>query len=261
MDVSTLFRALLAFERDWIESAVDTVRKDWGTVTRSALYPLIHRANMAIVERVPANGVPDILADVDDVFHDAPVSFRSLLFEDARLAFEAQEAFVALGFRPTADLAMARLGLPSCIVNPDVEVREVGPAAGIDDFRRIKRAIDDERGYGSEVHDQMWALDGRRKALLGTKDLVAYLGGVPAGTVSVRPRAPYAVVEDVATHPRFRMRGVGRTMIFEACNRAIQERCEWVLLTADLFDTPKEMYQTLGFHPIGEIRGFHRGTE
>jgi len=29
-------------------------------------------------------------------------------------------------------------------------------------------------------------------------------------------------------------------------------------LTADLFDTPKEMYKTLGFEPIGEVRGFVR---
>jgi len=28
------------------------------------------------------------------------------------------------------------------------------------------------------------------------------------------------------------------------------------LLTADLFDTPKEMYKTLGFEAVGEVRGF-----
>jgi hypothetical protein len=47
-------------------------------------------------------------------------------------------------------------------------------------------------------------------------------------------------------------------MVFEACRRAASARCEWVLLTADLFDTPKEMYKTLGFAPIGEVRAFVR---
>jgi len=54
------------------------------------------------------------------------------------------------------------------------------------------------------------------------------------------------------------MRGVGRTMLFEACKRAIEARCEWVVLISDLFDTPKEMYKTLGFEAIGEVRGFLR---
>src|SRR5437660_798319 len=86
----------------------------------------------------------------------------------------------------------------------------------------------------------------------------ANLDGTAAGTVSVWPRGIFAWIDNVATHPDFRMRGVGRTMLFEACKRAIEARCEWTLLISDLFDTPKEMYKTLGFEAIGEVRGFLR---
>src|SRR5207245_9426584 len=71
-------------------------------------------------------------------------------------------------------------------------------------------------------------------------------------------RPPFAWIDDVETHPDFRLRGIARTMIFEACRRAASARCEWVLLTTDLFDTPKGMYRTLGFEPVGEVRGVVR---
>ena len=117
-----------------------------------------------------------------------------------------------------------------------------------------------EKGFGHSpaVIDQMWGVWRERSQRVGMRPYVAYLNGTPAGTVSVWPRGLFAWVDDVATRPEFRMRGVGRTMIFEACKRAIEARCEWVVLISDLFDTPQAMYKTLGFEPIGEVRGFLR---
>lgn len=258
MDLPTLFRTLLTFQRDWVKAAVDVTPRPWGAVIRNDRFSRVYMANMALAERLPSGGPSEILADMDDVFRDSSVRFRSILFEDAQAAFDGQEEFIASGFRPTAEVAMARLGLPSCFVNPDVDVREAAEGTRREDFRQITRAIHDEAAYGPEVHSQLWSLDEERKALVGEKDYVAYLGDEPAGTFSVWPRRPYAVVESVATHPRFRKLGVGRTMIFDACNRAISAGCEWILLVADLFDTPKMMYKTLGFEPIGELRGFFR---
>ena len=127
-----------------------------------------------------------------------------------------------------------------------------------DAFRLLKIATESASGYSREVVDQLWGLWHDRSCHVGMTPYVAYLNGVPAGTISVWARGPFAWIDDVATHPDFRLRGVARTMIFEACRRAASARCEWVVLTADLFDTPKEMYKTLGFEPIGEVRGFVR---
>lgn len=253
-----LFNALLDFQRRWIEAAVEVRRRPWGAITRADRFPLVYMANMARVDRAPAGGPEEILADMDDAFDGTPVRFRSVVFEDPQEAFEAQEAFAGWEFRPTAQLAMARVGLPACITNPDVELREVGQGASEEDFREITRTIHEESGYPAEVHRQLYALDAERKAVVGMRDFVAFLKDEPAGTVSLWVRGPYAIVENVATHPRFRMQGVGRTTIFEACRRAVDARCEWTLLTANLFDSPQLMYKTLGFAPIGEIRGFLR---
>lgn len=258
MDTAELFRTLLGLQRTWMEAAVEVLRRPWGVITRSDRYPLIYMANMARVDVAPAGGPEEVLADMDDAFEGTPVRFRSIVFEDPQEAFGAQEAFAGWEFRPTAQLAMARVGLPVCVTNPDVELREVGQGAAEADFREITRTIHEESGYRAEVHRQLYALDGERKAVVGMRDFVAYRKDEPAGTVSLWVRGPYAVVENVATHPRFRMQGVGRTAIFEACQRAVDARCEWTLLTANLFDRPQLMYKTLGFAPIGEIRGFLR---
>ena len=126
------------------------------------------------------------------------------------------------------------------------------------DFRAIAAATDVAFGHSRDVIEQLWGVWRERSKRVGMQPYVAYLDGTAAGTVSVWPRGIFAWIDNVATHPDFRMRGVGRTMLFEACKRAIEARCEWTLLISDLFDTPKEMYKTLGFEAIGEVRGFLR---
>ncbi len=253
-----MFRALLDFQRRWTEAAVTVLPRPWGVLVRSERYPLVHMGSMALVHALPPEGPPRILADLDEALRGSDIRHRLVVFESALEAYESQDAFARDAFTPTADLALARLGLPSCVVNPDVDVRRIGEGASEDDFRAIARAIHEEAGYGREVHDQIYGLERERRAAVGMLDYVAYLEGERAGIVSLWPRGPFALLDNVATHPRFRMRGVGRTMIFEACEAAARERCEWALLTADLFDRPQTMYKSLGFEPIGEIRGFLR---
>ncbi len=253
-----MLRAVLEFLRTARELAPKKVRTSWGTIYRDDRFPLIHQANLGWVSVPPDEGPAKMLADLDDAFRGTAVPHRVLLFEDAERAFEAQEEFARLGFRPTAELAMAKVGLPDCIVNREVEIRPAAEGSGIDEFRSIMMATEATFGYSPAVLDQLWGVRREWSRAFGMHPYVGYLNGVPAGTVSVWPRGIFAWIDDVATHPDFRMRGVGRTMIFEACKRAMEARCEWILLTSDLFDTPQVMYKTLGFQPIGEVRGFLR---
>ena len=255
-----MLRAVIEFLRTWRQQCPAEDRTSWGAIYRDDRFPLIHDANLGWVSTVPTGGPEVILEDLDDAFRGTAVRHRALLFEDAEEAFAVQEAFVRLGFRATAELALAKVGLPDCIVNPEVEVRpaEDGPAAK--GFRAVTMATEAASGYSREVLDQLWGVRQYRSRRVGMRPYLAYLNGVPAGTVSVWPRGKFAWIDDVATHPDFRMRGVGRTLIFEACKRAEEAGSEWALLTSDLFDTPQEMYKSLGFHPIGEVRGFLRDS-
>lgn len=258
MDTGELLRAVIEFLRTGREHAPAKRRTPWGTIYRDDRFPQIHQANLGWVSALRERGPAEVLEDLDREFDGTAIRHRFLLFEDADSAFGVQEAFVRLGFRPTAELALAMVGLPDCIVNPELEVRAADGGTALEDFRSVLRATEAGFGYSPEVLEQMWGLWRSRAPRIGVRPYVAYLNGAPAGTISVWPRGVFALIDDVATHPQFRMRGVARTMIFEACRHAIEAHCEWVVLTSDLFDTPKEMYQTLGFHPIGEVRGFLR---
>ena len=258
VDTDELLRAVIEFLRLWREQASSHVPTSWGTIYRDERFHTIHQANLGWVASLPKEGPSKILADLAAAFRGTAVRHQALLFEDAAEAYTVQEELAGQGFRPMSELAMAKVGLPACIVNPEVEIRPAVEGAPAEAFRLLKIATESASGYSREVVDQLWSLWHDRSGRVGMTPYVAYLNGVPAGTISVWARGPFAWIDDVATHPDFRLRGVARTMIFEACRRAASARCEWVVLTADLFDTPKEMYKTLGFEPVGEVRGFVR---
>lgn len=255
MDTNDLLRAALDFQRTWVETGGEVTRTAYGAIVRAPRYPLIHMANLAWVERLPG-GVEEVLADLDAAFEGTGVRHRNVIFGDAQAAFEHQETFAALGFQPLADLTMAQMGLPACIANPDLDLREVGAGAPEEDHRRLRMRLFEGVGYGAEESRQLYAVARERGAALGQKDFVGYFQGAPAGTISLWARRGFGFIQDVATMPEFRNRGVARTMLFHASKRALAERCEYTLLFTDLFDSPQAMYRTLGYFPIGEVRSF-----
>ncbi len=258
MDTHGLLRATLDFVRTWIETGGELERTPWGALLRNDRYPRIYMANLAWVERMPRGGVDELLTDLDRVFAGTPVHHRNLIFEDAQVAFENQEAFAAQGFQPLGELAMARVGLPACITNPDVAMREVGADAPEDDYRRLRMRLFEGLGYDPEEARQLYGIARERGAILGEHDYVGYVQGVPAATVSLWCRGSFGFLSDVATMPEFRNRGVARTMIFAASKASINEGCEYSFLVTDLLDFPQAMYKTLGYQPVGEIRSFLR---
>ncbi len=256
VDTNDLLRAALAFERTWVETGGEVIRTAYGAIVRAPRYPRIHMANLVWVERLPRGGIDEVLADLEAAFAGTKVRHRNVIFEDAQAAFEQQEAFAALGFRPLADLTMAKLGLPACIANPDLDLREVGTGAPEDDYRRLRLRVFEGIGYGMEESRQLYAIARERGAALGQRDFVGYFQGAPAGTISLWTRRGYGFIQDVATMPEFRNRGVARTMLFLASKRALAAQCEYTLLFTDLSDSPQAMYKTLGYFPVGEVRTF-----
>ena len=260
MDVAQLHGALIDNVRTWVQTGSEVLKKPYGFIVRDLRHPLVYDSNLAWVDVAPPGGAELILDDLDAAFLEDGIDHRLVLFADADIAYAEQEAFVAARFRPQADLVMAKLGLPSCIVNPDVDVKEVGRDIPDGDFHLVQMALQAESGHTPEVSRQVYEVGRIRREALGERAFVGYLNGEPAATYTISPRGIFADVSNVGTLPRFRMRGIGRTMIFHACTTAASAGCEYVLLTADLFDTPQAMYKTLGFEPVGELRGFLRKT-
>ena len=258
MDLKDLHATTLGLIRRWTEEGSDVERTAWGEILRTDAYPLVHWANMGWVDRVPGDGIGTVLEDLEVAFRKAPTPHRYLIVADASAAYACQDALVAAGFTPRVEVAMARVGPPSCIVNEDLEIREVRGDALEEDFRRVTAAIHAERGYGGEESRQVHAHDRERARVLGERAYVGYLGGSAVATVGLWPQGAYGLVGNVATLPAHRMKGVGRTMIHEVLNEATRAKVEWALLTAERETWVPTMYETLGFHPVGELWQFLR---
>ncbi len=258
VDVRDLHSALVDLTRTWVQARAEVDPKSYGILVRDLSHPLVHNTNLAWVDGPLEPGLDRILDDLDTAFLGTDVLHRFVMFSDAQVAYDHQDAFLAAGFHPHAEIVMAKVGLPACIVNPDVGVREVEEDAPEADYRLVRMAIHDGLGYSPEESRQVYDVERIRRDALGDRAFVGYLRAVPAATYTLWPRGIFAVIGNVATLPAFRMHGVGRTMIFDACRRAAFARCEYVLLTTDLFDTPQAMYKTLGFEPVGELRGYLR---
>ncbi len=256
MDTGDLLRACLEFERTWAETGATVRPTAYGATIRNDRFPRVYLANLAWVHRMPPGGVNAILEDLDAAFEGSAIRHRNVLFEDAQVAFENQETFAARGFRPLAELAMARVGLPACITNPDVQIREVGPEAPEDDYRRLRMRVFEGLEYDAEEVRQVYGIARDHDAALGVRAFVGYVGSTPAATISLWPRGRFACIGDVATMPEFRNRGIGRTLVFEISKRALMAGCEYSVLFTDPFESPREMYATLGYQPVGEVRSF-----
>ncbi len=256
MDTQELLRAGQGFERTWAETGATIRKTPYGATIRNDDFPRIYMANLAWVERVPSGGLDAILDDLDAAFEGSGTRHRNVEFEDAQMAFEHQEAFAERGFRPLSELAMARVGLPACITNHDVSIREVGKDAPEEDYRRLRKRVFAGLEYDREESEQLYAIARHHGAVLGQHDFVGYLQAEPAATISLWPRGQFAYIGDVATMPEFRNRGVARTLIFEISKKALSQGCEYSLLFTDPFDSPRALYKTLGYEPVGEVRSF-----
>jgi len=258
VDLRELHRAALEFLRAWTRSRGISETTPFGEIVRNERFPLVHIANLAWVDAVPEGGPAPVLAALDGAFLGTDVVHRHVLFTDPAAAYEAQAAFAGLGFQPTAEVALARVGLPNCIVNDEVELREVGRDAPEDDLRTVVRAVHGDRGYTPEESRQVHDLDRLRAADLGNRAFVGYLDGRPVASADLWPRGRFGMIGNVGTVPAYRMKGAGRTMIFRMLETAMEERVEYALLTANLSTWTPTLYKTLGFTPVGEVRGFLR---
>lgn len=242
--------------RAWTTARCEVHPRPWGEIVANARFPLIYMVNHARVRALPAGGLDALLADVDGFFADRHVGHRELVFLDPVLGHSLQETFVALGYGPKADVTMVRLGNAPCIKNPDVTVVEATSRTGRADFDTIQTALCREEGYSDEVARQLGGVRDVRQRTLGERPFVAYLDRKPAGTFNMWKRGDMAMVEDVGTHPDFRRRGVGRTMIEEATAEAAAMGAQWVALFTDPSRVARGMYESLGFVVTGEIRRF-----
>src|SRR5256712_8772434 len=217
-----LFSEVLQASFATLSSVSRVQKRPWGALAIAPDYPAVHDANMAWVERVPKSGIGQVLLELDNATRSQGVSFRHLEFSDPGAAHEVADTLTDMGFAPSRMLAMVRLGVSTCIRNPDLEVREVDTPEEWEVFDAIFSELHRESGYSDEVSREIIERHRARLSKLKERVYMGLFGGEGAGVATLVPRTRVAYVAEVGTRPKFRRRGVGRTLVEEVSNLAPQ---------------------------------------
>jgi GNAT superfamily N-acetyltransferase len=111
--------------------------------------------------------------------------------------------------------------------------------------------------YNMLLHTEFMA--SKRLKSPPVRSWMACVESVPRAFLSSwQGRNGMGMLEDLYTHPDFRHRGLATALIAAGVRNARSNGAGPLLIVADPDDTPKQMYERLGFRPLFLIREFLR---
>ena len=257
--LETLFEYILEAEFAVLSSASEVRRRPWGAVLVAADYPAVREANLAWVDRVPAGGISQVILELDGAMRAQGISFRRLEFSDPKAAHGVQQTLVDLGYRPARAVAMVRLGDAPSFRNLDLEVREVDTPAEWEVFDAVMAELHAERGVGAEASKAILEWYHGRAAALGERAYMGLFEGEAAGIASIVPRPRLGLIAEVGTRPEHRKKGVARSLVEVVSDRSQALGLPYTGVVAPWDnEAARDLYASLGYQPVGEVRGFQR---
>jgi len=252
--VSARERAL-AFLRETYRCRADRVeRRAWGELVVSPTLPLVYDANFAVVDRWDGDAA-QLWREMERA--QRALAHRKVVLHDEDLAARLGPGIATLDVEfHSRYLIMAQQRPPDRAADPAVEVVGIGDA----DWADGRAALLEEAGHGSdpELVRQLLELDRRLARTLEARHLAAVVEGEVASYAALYRSGAVAQIEDVATLPEQRGRGLARAVVLHAAAVARREGAELVFLVADEADWPQRLYRRLGFEPIGVETVFGR---
>jgi ribosomal protein S18 acetylase RimI-like enzyme len=228
----------------------------WGELVVTPSLARVYDANFAIVTKWDGTA-GELEREMDRVQAEAGFAHRKTVFPNEELADTLWPAIVRQGWDfASRYLLMAHRRSPDRAPDSTVEVVGVGDV----DWARGRRAMIEPEGHGSdpELVRQLLELDQRLSGAMEVRHLAAVVGGEVASYVGLYQERAIAQIEDVATLPAYRNRGLARAVVLHAAAEARRGGAELVFLVADEGDWPKELYARLGFDAIGVEHVFGR---
>jgi predicted GNAT family acetyltransferase len=253
--MSDALRRASAFEETLREQCADRILPlPWGRAVFNRALNRVWELNVVRVER-GGIAINDLVAEADRLQGGAGLAHRRIVVLDEEAGAALTPGFEERGWKTDCFVYMVHGSEPP--VGPKtVRVEEVEREA-VDPLREtIIRA--EPWGDDDEVVRQ----------LLRSSELVAKAGrgrqfavlvdGKPVSAADLYSDGRTAQIEDVATVPDYRGRGLATAVVLQALNEAARAGHEFVFLIADDTDWPKELYAKLGFEPVGRKFAFLR---
>lgn len=219
-------------------------RRPWrgGTAFLTPTLPKVWDANFFRLER---EGNPAaIAAEAARLATEAGLAHATIVVGDEGRAERVRAGLAELGYELTRFLMMRLDGVPE---PPDAPTEEVTA----EDVAASRRQLTLESFPGDdELADQLGELD-RRLATIPSRWFAVREGGEVVARAWLRSDGRLAQVEDVATSPSARGRGLARAVVSAAARVAVDEGHDLIFLIAEADETTPELYRKLGFQPLG----------
>jgi ribosomal protein S18 acetylase RimI-like enzyme len=243
-----------AFEEAMRDAAVErVVETRLGPALFNDTFRILWMLNVLRVERAGDATADEIASEAERVQGEAGLLHRRVLLTDPDAGRRLAPDFRRLGW--TADHFLFMVLKRSPLGEADTSiVREVG----FDRLRELRRAIHLEQLPKEKPEALEQILDSAQlfETAGNARHFAVMVDGRVVSATDLFSDGKTAQVEEVATLPEFRGRGYASVVVRRAVEEALAGGHDFVFLTADVDDWPKELYRRLGFDEVGSKWAF-----
>jgi ribosomal protein S18 acetylase RimI-like enzyme len=225
----------------------------WGTAIFNMDVPRVYDQNLLRVERgFDELSVAALEQEAERLQGPAGLLHRKVVLPDEDAGERLSRAFAERSWRRARHVVMAHRGAaPGEPLHPVRETR----APALRDARRRAFA----RDLGSSAATQVTAaLELVARVVASSRAFVVESRGEVMSWCMLYEEGGVGEIDDVVTAVEHRRRGYGRAVVEAATRASLAAGNELTFLVADDDDWPKDLYERLGFEPIGRRYEFTR---
>ncbi|HEX5470083.1 MAG TPA: GNAT family N-acetyltransferase [Gaiellaceae bacterium] len=241
------FARAAAFEEKMRDAAVErVVETRFGPALFNDTYRDLWMLNVLRVEKAVPAGAAELAEEAERV--QAGLPHRRVLVLDTALGAHVAPGFAERGWKTDRFVFMA-LKRPSVRAADTAMVTEVDAGA----LAELREAIGREQlpdmtpGALRQLRESSAIFEEPGRA----RHFAVLVDGRVVSATDLFSDGSTAQVEEVATLPEFRGRGYATAVVQRAVDEALATGHDFVFLTADADDWPKELYRRLGFDEVG----------
>lgn len=246
--LATCHRFELDLDRDTVERVE---RFDGGYAVIDTRVPRVWSSNYLVIEPGSGLAAEAIVELGDEHLGGAGLAHRKLELMDIADAERLGPELTRLGWEGDRTLYMVLRRAPDR--EADVTPSAVDPASLAELRKEIAR---DEDGEDEEVGLQLLEREIRLGGIADGRWFAVEREGEVAACCVLYRRGGTGQVEAVTTSPRHRNQGMARALVLAAAEASREAGDELTFIAADAEDWPKQLYERLGFDPVGETAGF-----
>jgi GNAT superfamily N-acetyltransferase len=263
--MSSLVQLAYETSRGWLALGHERISCPHALLVRDTEHPNVYDANFAaLVRAATEREIAELLQAMDEVFRALSHRF---VFWDAAMPQPFEARLVVDGWQRWNEMITLVLEGELRERPVEVDIRPVASEADwkvIEDLHWLDAQEEVQKGlqpaWERSLTEAMVRIK-RRKAP-AVQYFLARVDGVDCGFFSAWPGdGGVGQVEDLYTLPAYRGRGIARALMVACVGDARERGAGPIIVCARAEDTPKSMYERMGFRPLCVQRGYLKQVE